>query len=71
MRNRQTMNLPPRWLRNQPASPALPMAVPPAAAKKLRRAVKDLKFVGALVDSHLESGEYYDDKRFLPVFEAA
>jgi len=47
------------------------MAVPPAAAKKLRRAVKDLKFVGALVDSHLESGEYYDDKRFLPVFEAA
>ncbi|KDN61719.1 putative amidohydrolase 2 [Colletotrichum sublineola] len=48
----------------------LPMADPEAAAAELRRCVRELGFVGALVDSHVD-GKHYDDPRFWPVFEAA
>ncbi|KAJ0150581.1 putative 2,3-dihydroxybenzoate decarboxylase [Colletotrichum tanaceti] len=49
---------------------ALPMADPEAAAAELRRCVRDLGFVGALVDAHVD-GTHYDDRRFWPVFAAA
>jgi len=48
----------------------LPMAEPTEAADELSRCVKDLGFVGALLDNHLD-GEFYDGERFLPVFEKA
>ena len=48
----------------------LPMNEPSDAAKELERCIKELNFVGALVDNHV-NGEYYDDKRFWPVFEKA
>ena len=49
----------------------LPMADPSAAADELRRCVKDLGFVGALIENHLPDGSYYDSERFHPVFAAA
>ena len=48
---------------------ALPMQNPDAAASELRRCVKDLGFVGALVNGFSELGDsvlYYDDPRYLP-----
>lgn len=48
----------------------LPMHEPSVAAKELERCIKDLKFVGALVDNHV-NGEFYDDARFWPVFQKA
>ena len=48
----------------------LPMAEPEAAAREFRRCVKDLGFVGTLIDSNCE-GRFYDDRSFWPVFEAA
>jgi predicted TIM-barrel fold metal-dependent hydrolase len=48
----------------------LPMADPPAAAKELRRCVKELGFVGTLIDDNCQ-GRFYDDEFFWPVFEAA
>ncbi|KAK9494190.1 hypothetical protein V1508DRAFT_49195 [Lipomyces doorenjongii] len=48
----------------------LPMSEPAAAAKELERCVKELGFVGALVDNHL-NGQFYDDERFWLVFEKA
>ncbi|GJC85582.1 decarboxylase orsB [Colletotrichum liriopes] len=48
----------------------LPMADPEAAAAELRRCVRELGFVGALVDAHVD-GTHYDDRRFWPVFVAA
>jgi len=48
----------------------LPMREPAAAAQELERCVKELGFVGALIDNHL-SGQFYDDERFWPVFEKA
>ncbi|KAK9317526.1 hypothetical protein V1524DRAFT_445346 [Lipomyces starkeyi] len=48
----------------------LPMSEPAAAAKELERCVKELGFVGALVDNHL-NGQFYDDERFWSVFEKA
>lgn len=38
----------------------LPMALPDEAALELERAVRDLGFVGALVDNHLDNGTFYD-----------
>ncbi|KAK7756899.1 hypothetical protein SLS62_000915 [Diatrype stigma] len=38
----------------------LPMADPAAAARELERAVRELGFVGALVDSRLDNGSFYD-----------
>jgi predicted TIM-barrel fold metal-dependent hydrolase len=46
------------------------MNEPGTAANELERCVKDHGFVGALVDNHLD-GEFYDNKRFWPVFEKA
>ena len=48
----------------------LPMSEPAAAANELERCVKQLGFVGALVDNHV-NGQFYDDERFWPVFEKA
>ncbi|KAI9682584.1 MAG: hypothetical protein M1822_006882 [Bathelium mastoideum] len=48
----------------------LPMIHPPEAAAELERCVKQLGFVGALVDNHA-AGKFYDEKAFWPIFEAA
>jgi predicted TIM-barrel fold metal-dependent hydrolase len=48
----------------------LPMLDPAAAARELERTVRDLRFVGALINGHV-NGRYLDDKFFWPVFEAA
>lgn len=48
----------------------LPMAEPLAAATELARCVKDLGFVGTLIDNHLD-GQFYDDERFWPIFAKA
>lgn len=48
----------------------LPMLQPSDAAAELERCVKQLGFVGALVDNHA-NGKFYDGKEFWPVFEAA
>ncbi|KAM6480702.1 amidohydrolase 2 [Trichoderma sp. SZMC 28011] len=40
---------------------ALPMKHGKAAAAELERCVKQLGMVGALIDSHLDDGRYYDD----------
>lgn len=50
---------------------ALPMGDPAAAAAELERCVTQLGFVGALLDSHLADGRFFDHRRFWPVFEAA
>jgi uncharacterized protein len=49
---------------------ALPMRDPAAAARELERTVRDLGFVGALINGHV-NGRYLDDKFFWPVFECA
>jgi 5-carboxyvanillate decarboxylase len=43
---------------------------PAAAAKELERGVKILGLKGAIVNSHTR-GEYLDDQKFWPIFEAA
>jgi 2,3-dihydroxybenzoate decarboxylase len=43
---------------------------PAAAAREIERAVKKLGFKGVIVNSHTH-GEYLDDQRFWPIFEAA
>ena len=48
----------------------LPMLDPAAAVRELERTVRDLRFVGALINSHI-NGRYFDDKFFWPVFECA
>jgi predicted TIM-barrel fold metal-dependent hydrolase len=48
----------------------LPMSEPAAAAKELERCVRELGFVGALIENHL-NGQFYDDERFWWVFEKA
>jgi uncharacterized protein len=48
----------------------LPMLDPHAAASELERTVRDLHFVGALINGHV-NGRYLDDKFFWPVFESA
>ena len=47
---------------------AVPMQDPAAAADELQRAVKDLKFRGALINGQ-SNGHYLDDSRFLPFWE--
>jgi uncharacterized protein len=47
-----------------------PMLDPAAAARKLEPTVRDLGFVGALINGHV-NGRYLDDKFFWPVFECA
>ena len=49
----------------------LPMpCYPAAAAAELERSVRDLGFVGTLINGHV-NGRYLDDKFFWPVFECA
>jgi uncharacterized protein len=48
----------------------LPMLDPAAAARELERTVRDLGFVGAMLNGHV-NGRYLDDKFFWPVFECA
>lgn len=43
---------------------------PPAAARELERAVHSLGLNGAVINSHTH-GEYLDDPKFWPIFEAA
>ena len=49
---------------------SLPMLDPAAAVRELERTVRDLGFVGALINGHT-NGRYLDDKFFWPVFECA
>jgi predicted TIM-barrel fold metal-dependent hydrolase len=49
---------------------SLPMTEPGAAAAELTRAVKDLGFVGTLIDTHSE-GVFYDGPQWDVVWEAA
>lgn len=44
----------------------LPMTDPKAAANELSRCVKDIGFVGALVDNHLEEGGFTTSSNFGP-----
>lgn len=48
----------------------LPMLDPTAASAELERCVKELGFVGALVNNHTD-GTFYDDEMYWPVFEKA
>jgi uncharacterized protein len=48
----------------------LPMLDPGAAARELERTVRELGFVGALINGHV-NGRYLDDKFFWPIFESA
>jgi predicted TIM-barrel fold metal-dependent hydrolase len=48
----------------------LPMANPEAAAKELERCVKELGFVGCLVDNHV-GGKHYDGRGYRVFFEKA
>ncbi|KAI9814404.1 MAG: hypothetical protein M1827_003260 [Pycnora praestabilis] len=48
----------------------LPMANAPAAVTELTRCVYELKFVGALVNNHI-NGQFYDDPSFWPIFSRA
>ncbi|KIW65789.1 hypothetical protein PV04_08014 [Phialophora macrospora] len=48
----------------------IPMQDQKAACDELRRCVKELKFVGALIDNTCE-GRFYDDPFFWPFFETA
>jgi len=47
----------------------LPTAHPEEAAKELERCIKDLHFVGSLIDNNTE-GRFYDDEFFWPIFQA-
>jgi len=61
-------------IRKQPARLACLAAVAPqdpaGAAKELERGVKNLGLKGAVINSHTR-GEYLDDKKYWPIFEAA
>lgn len=48
----------------------LPMENPNEAADELTRTTKELHFVGALINNHL-NGRFYDDAFFWPLFERA
>jgi predicted TIM-barrel fold metal-dependent hydrolase len=48
----------------------LPVSDPQGAARELSRAVTDLRFVGTMINGHVD-GRYLDDEFFWPVFEAA
>jgi hypothetical protein len=48
----------------------LPMLDPAAAVREFERTVRDLNFVGALINGQV-NGRYLDDKFFWPVFECA
>ncbi len=47
---------------------ALPMQDPVSAAKELEHCIKDLKFVGGLINGQTD-GHYLDDEQYLPFWE--
>jgi predicted TIM-barrel fold metal-dependent hydrolase len=49
---------------------ALPTADPAASAKELERCVTKLGFKGTMIHGHTQ-GEFLDDKKYWPIFEAA
>lgn len=49
----------------------LPLATPDQAAVELERAVKQLKFKGAMIWNHLKDGTYFDGGKFDVVFAKA
>ncbi|KIW80603.1 hypothetical protein Z517_07219 [Fonsecaea pedrosoi CBS 271.37] len=49
----------------------LPISEPVACATELTRCVKELDFVGALIDNHTTDGTYFDGEAYLPMFQAA
>src|ERR1700753_3064960 len=53
--------------RRFPVFAILPMWEPEAAAAELERAVKDLGFVGALINNHTD-GTFYDGEKYWTVF---
>jgi uncharacterized protein len=53
-----------------PGFATLPMLDPAAAARELERTVRDLRFVGPLINGHV-NGRWLDDKFLWPVFECA
>jgi len=61
-------------MRNHPgrfaAFAALPTPDVPAAVKELERTIKDRGFKGAMINGH-SNGEFLDDQKFWPIFEAA
>ena len=48
----------------------LPMSDPPAAVEELTRGVKELGFVGALINNH-DQGRFYDNETYWPIFARA
>ncbi|KAG6354686.1 hypothetical protein INS49_004704 [Diaporthe citri] len=50
---------------------ALPMERPAEAATELRRTCSEIRFLGALVDSHTEAGTYYEGPEYDVLWEAA
>lgn len=50
---------------------SLPLKDVDAAVREFERCVKQLGFVGVLIDSHLVDGQYYDDRKFWPIFDCA
>lgn len=49
----------------------LPISQPSEAVTEFRRCIQELGFVGALIDNHAANGEYYDNPKYWPLFEAA
>jgi predicted TIM-barrel fold metal-dependent hydrolase len=50
---------------------ALPAQAPEAAAEELNRAVTQLGFRGAKINSHVRGGEYLDEQKYWIIFETA
>jgi predicted TIM-barrel fold metal-dependent hydrolase len=49
----------------------LPVSDPASCADELTRCVKELGFVGALIDNHTKDGTYFDGEDYIPMFRAA
>jgi len=49
----------------------LPVSHPSEAVKEFKRCIQELGFVGALIDNQAANGQYYDDPKYWPLFEAA
>lgn len=61
-------------IKNEPCLAAfafLPMHEPQAATAELNRCVKDLGFLGALIDAHAPNGAYYDGEAYRGFWTAA
>lgn len=49
----------------------LPVDDPAACAEELQRCISELGFVGALIDNHTSTGQYYDGEEYRPMFQTA